>query len=130
MGSLGMEVRNETSDLPPDFKYKESKKFIEDLTENDKGQWTELSDDELKNQMSGLMGYMYDKEVDTADWVALDFKTYGFVSYKETFPGFDPSVYQILEDSTKDENKVINTRPPPLIITHEESTLKFDYFCK
>ena len=39
----------ETSDLPPGFKYKESTNFIVDLTEDDKGQWIELSDDELKN---------------------------------------------------------------------------------
>ena len=35
MGTLGMDVKIETSDLPPDFKYKESTKFIEDLTEDD-----------------------------------------------------------------------------------------------
>ena len=38
--------------------------YIEDLTEDDKGQWIELSDDKLKNQMSGLMDYMYNKEID------------------------------------------------------------------
>ena len=72
-----MDVKIETSNLPPDFKYEESTKFIEDLTEDDKGQWVELSDDELKNQMSGLMDYMYDKEIENADWDSLNFKTYG-----------------------------------------------------
>ena len=38
MGSLGMEVKIATSELPPDFKYKESTHFIDDLTEDDKGQ--------------------------------------------------------------------------------------------
>ena len=47
MGSLGMEVKIETSNLPPDFKCKESKKFIGDLIEDDKGKWIQLSDDEL-----------------------------------------------------------------------------------
>ena len=121
-----MDVKIETSDLPPDFKYKESTKFIEDLTEDDKGQWIELSDDELKNQMSGLMDYMYDKEIDNVDWDSLNFKTYGSDYYEQKFPGFDDDVYRILADSTKDENKVIDTRSPPLKISHEETTLKFD----
>ena len=64
-----MDVITEASDLKPHFKYKESKKFIEDLTEDDKGQWIELNDDELENRMSGLMDYTYDKENG-----ALDFK--------------------------------------------------------
>ena len=64
------------------------------------------------------------------DWGALNFKTYGANYYEEKFPRFDSSVYQILEKYTKDENKVIDTRPPPLKITHEESTLKFDLFRK
>ena len=67
--------------------------FIEDLTEDDKGQWIELSVDELKNLMSGLMGYMYDKEIDNADWDALNFKTYGAGCYEEKYPGFDEDFY-------------------------------------
>ena len=58
-----MDVKIETSDLPPDFKYKESTNFIEGLIEDDKGQWVELIDDELINQMPVLMGYMCDKEI-------------------------------------------------------------------
>ena len=126
MGSLGLEVKMETSDLPPGFKYKESTKFIDDLAEDDKGQWIELSDDELRNQMSGLMGYMYYKEIGNMDRGALKFRTYGADYHEEKFPGFDEDAYKILSGSTKDENKVIDTRPPPLKITHEESTLKFD----
>ena len=72
------------------------------------------------------MGYMYDKEIDDADWDALNFKTYGADYYEEKFPGFDEDAYKILSDFTKDENKAIDTRPPPLKITHKESTLKFD----
>ena len=121
-----MEVKIETSDLPPDFKYKESTRFIENLTEDYKGQWIVLSDDEFHNQMSGLMGYMYDKEIDNVDWDAPNFKTYASDYYEENFRGCGPSVYQILVESTKDESKVINTRPRPLKITHEDSTLKFD----
>ena len=44
---------------------------------------------------------------------------------KEKFPGFDKDVYKILAGSTKDEIKVIDTRPPPLKNSHEETTLKF-----
>ena len=72
--------KNETfiiDNLPPDFKYKESTQFIDDLTDDDEGQWIELSDDELKNQMSGLMDYMYDKEIDNVDWDSLNSNTYG-----------------------------------------------------
>ena len=68
-----MDLDIETSDLPPDFKYKGSIKFIEDLTEDDKGQLIELSDDGLKNLMSGLMDYMCDKEIDNANWDSLNF---------------------------------------------------------
>ena len=69
-----MEVEIETSDRPPDFKYKESTKSIENLTEDDKGRWIELSDDELKNQLSGLIDNMYDKEICNLDWDARNFK--------------------------------------------------------
>ena len=62
MGTLEMTVETETNELPPKFMYKESKKHIEDLTEDGKEQRVELSDGELKNQTSGLMGYMYGKK--------------------------------------------------------------------
>ena len=42
------------------------------------------------------------------------------------FPGFDEDIYKILSDITKDENKVIDTRPQLIKNTHEESTLMFD----
>ena len=57
---------------------------------------------------------------------SLNFKTFGSDYYEQKFPGFDEDVYRILADSTKDENKVIDTRSPPLKISHEETTLKFD----
>ena len=94
MGTLGMDVKIETSELPPNFKYEKSTKYIEDLTEDDKGQWVELSDGELKNQMSGLMDYMY-KEIDNVDWDAPKTKIFGADYYEETFPGFSPSTYLI-----------------------------------
>ena len=76
--------------------------------------------------MSGLMGYMYDKEIENLDWDDLNFKTYGADYYEEKIPGFDKFFLKILLDSTGDDKKVIDTRPAPLKITHEESTLKFD----
>ena len=121
-----MDVKIETSDLPPGFKYKESTKFIEDLTEDDKGQWVEMTDDELKNQMSGLMNYMCDKEIENVDWDSFNFKPYDSGYYEEKYPCFDENVYKILAGSTKDENKVVDTRSPPLKFSHEETTLKFD----
>ena len=80
-----MDVKTETSELPPNLGIKKVRK-IEDLKEDDKGQWVELTNDELKNQMSGLMGYMRDKEFDIVDWDALNFGNYGADYYKETFP--------------------------------------------
>ena len=50
--------------------------------------------------MSGLMDYMYDKEIDNVDWDALNFKTYGADYYEEKFPGFDEDAYKILSGST------------------------------
>ena len=73
------------------------------------------------------MDYMYDKEIGNVDWGALNFYTCRAYYYREKFPGFDEDVYKIWADSTEDENKVIDTRPPPLKITHEEPTLKFDW---
>ena len=67
----------------PPHEHKGSTKFIEDLTEDDKGQWIELNDGELKNQMSGLMDYMYDKEIDNVDWDSLNFITYGSDYYED-----------------------------------------------
>ena len=61
------------------------------------------------------------------DWDALNFKTYGPDYYGENFPGFDEGVYKILSDSTEDKNKVIDTRPPPLKFTHDESALNSDW---
>ena len=69
---------------------------------------------------------MCDKEIGNVDWDAQNLKTYGADYYEEGVPGFDGDVYKMLSDSTKDGNKVIDTCTPPLKITHEESTLKFD----
>ena len=51
------------------------------------------------------MGYMCDKEIGTVDWDALNFKKSGADYYKEKFPEFGLSVYQILRESTKDKKK-------------------------
>ena len=37
MGSLGMEVKIETSDLPPDFKYKESTELLKTVSKTTRG---------------------------------------------------------------------------------------------
>ena len=36
------------------------------------------------------------------------------------------SAYKSLGEPTKEEKKLINTRPPSLKITHEETNVKFD----
>ena len=69
---------------------------------------------------------MYDKEIGNADWDSLNFKIYGSDYYEEKFPGFDEDLYKTLANSTKDGNEVIDTRSPPLKLSHEDTTLKFD----
>ena len=69
---------------------------------------------------------MYDEEIDNLGCGALNSKIHGADYYEKNILGFDQSVYKNLGEFTKEENKAIGTRHPPLNITNEETALKFD----
>ena len=95
--------------------------------ETNKGEWIELTDEEFKNQLIGLLDYIYDEDIaDTIDWESLNFKVYDTDYYKDTFPGFPEEVYEILAESTLEDNKVVDNRKPPLTITHKHTTMSFN----
>ena len=73
------------------------------------------------------MDYIYDEDIaDTIDWESLNFKVYDVDYYRDTFPGFDEEVYEILANSTLEDNKVLDERQPPLRITHKEIKMSFN----
>ena len=92
--------------------------------EDQKGKWREMTIEELKNQMEGLLDYFEDSEYAKIDWNDFNFKVYDKDYYQEKYKGFDPKVYEILAESTKE--KVKDERLPPLEITHKEVIVKFD----
>ena len=100
--------------------------FIYGEEDEKKGAWREMTIEELKNQMEGLLDYFEDSEYANLDWNDFNFKVYDKDYYKEKFKGFDEKVYDILAESTKEENKVLDKRQPTLEIKQKEVTLKFD----
>ena len=96
------------------FKYGEEKvKHIEDMTDDDKGQWINMTAQELHEQFKSLMKYTEDGyEVDNVPWSSLNYETYGADYYAEKFEGFSPEIYEILAESSKAENVVIDNRIP------------------
>ena len=94
--------------------------------EENKGAWIELTDDEFRNQLGGLLDYIYDEEISNLDWESLNFKIYDVDYYRDTFPGFDEEVYEILANSTLEDNKVLDERQPPLRIIHKPTTISFN----
>ena len=124
---MNCEIETSFDPVPDDFfKYKDTIKTIDELDDDYKGKWIEMSNEELQNQMSGLMDFFDGTEYDNIDWSTLNFKIYDEEYYQEKYPGFDDKIYKILADSTKPENKVKDERTAPLQIKHEEVTLKFD----
>lgn len=94
--------------------------------ETNKGEWIELSDEEFRNQLTGLLDYIYDEDICDIDWNSLNFKVYDSDYYRDAFPGFDETVYEILANSTLEENKVLDERQPPLKITHKQTKMCFN----
>ena len=109
-----------------DLVEKKEELFIYGDEDERKGAWKEMTIEELKNQMEGLLDYFEDTEYSTIDWNDFNFKVYDKDYYEEKYKGFDPKVYEILAESTKEENKVLDKREPPLEIKHKDVTLKFD----
>ena len=99
------------------FNYgKEKVQFIDEISEESKGQWIQYTSEELHEQFKSLMRYTEDggEEINNVDWSKLNYETYGADYYSEKFEGFDPKIYQILADSSKSENAILDKRIPSL----------------
>ena len=124
MSDLYEKKKEDWKEAEEDLKKEEF--FIYGDDDEKKGKWREMTIEELKNQMEGLLDYFEDTEYANIDWNDFNFKVYDKDFYEEKYKGFDPKVYEILAESTKEENKVLDKRDPPLEIKHKEVTLKFD----
>jgi len=99
---------------------------IEELNDNNKGQWVDHDESNFTKMFEGLLDYCADEEsYDNLDWNTVNYQVYGADYYEEKFPGFAPEVYDILAKSTEEENKVIDKRIPALKIEQKEVTLSF-----
>jgi len=100
---------------------------MDELNDENKGTWVEHEDEHFNKLFNGLLDYCADEECyDNLDWDSVNYDVYGADYYQENFPGFPDEVYEILAKSTKEENKVIDNRIPPLKITEGEFIVKFD----
>lgn len=105
------------------FNYgKEKVKYINEITDEDKGNWVEMTADELHEQFKSLLQFTEDgvSEIDNVDWDALNYKIYDEDYYRMTTPGLPDEMYKILAESSKHENAVLDERIPPLKITQGE----------
>ena len=99
---------------------------INELTENNMGKWIEHDLTNFNKMFDGLLDYCNDEEeYDNLDWNTVNYEVYGADYYSERFPGFSDDVYEILAKSTKEENKIVDNRIPPLKITEGEVTVSF-----
>jgi len=84
-------------------------------------EFKEIDDEQLKQMFAGLFEYNKDAELDNLDWSKVNFNVFDENYYREKFgESFPDYVYKILADSTKEENKVLDFRQPPLIIEHND----------
>lgn len=99
---------------------------IEQLDDTNKGVWVDHDDDKFTDIFNGLLDYCKDNdEFDTLDWNTVNYEIYDAQYYSEKFPGFDEKIYDILADSTKEENKCLDERVSPLSVKHGEVTIQF-----
>ena len=101
---------------------------LEQLDDNNKGNWVEHDESQFAKIFDGLLDYTYDEELemDNLDWNSVNYEVYGADYYEEKFPGFAPEIYDLLAESTKEENKLMDNRIPPLKITEGEFVVNFD----
>lgn len=98
---------------------------VEELSDGNKGRWIDHGDDFTK-AFDGLLDFCADEgELDNLDWNTVNYQAYGADYYEQRFPGFDERVYDILAQSTIEENRLIDETIPPLKISHEGVTLSF-----
>ena len=109
-------IRRDTNNIPD----------VDSLTDNNKGAWVEHDNDNFAKMFEGLLDYCADEEeFDNLDWNTVNYEAYGPDYYSEKFPGFSDDVYEILAKSTKEENKIVDNRIPPLKITQGDVTVSF-----
>ena len=109
-------IRKDTNNIPD----------VDSLTDNNKGEWVEHDKDNFAKMFEGLLDYCADEEeFDNLNWDTVNYEAYGADYYSEKFPGFSDEVYDILAKSTKEENKIVDNRIPPLKITEGEVTVSF-----
>jgi hypothetical protein len=89
--------------------------LINELTEEDKGEFVEMSNDDLQKIISGLK---VNEEQELGNYFDFN-KVYDAEYYSSKFPGFDDEVYNILEKETMELNREI---PTPLIKSNDEIT--------
>jgi len=98
----------------------------DDQNENNKGEWIEHDESNFNKMFDGLLDYCADEECyDNLDWNSVNYEVYGPDYYQENFPGFSDEVYEILAKSTKEENKFVDNRIPPLKIENKETIISF-----
>ena len=76
-------------------------KLLSELTEEDKGEFVEMSEKEVDDIVKGLQ---VDENIELGPEFNFD-KTYDAQYYSEKFPGFDDFVYEILENETIELNR-------------------------
>ena len=111
-------IKKDTNNIPT----------LEQLTDDNKGEFVEYEDTDFAKMFNGLLDYTYDEELemDNLDWNSVNYEIYGADYYEEKFPGFAPEIYELLAESTKEENKLIDNRIPPLKIPEGEFVVNFD----
>ena len=101
--------------------------LMEELDNDNKGQWVEHGEGNFYKMFEGLLDYCADEEeYDNLDWNTVNFKVYDEDYYRENFDGFPEEVYQILAKSTEHDNKFLDETTPHLKIEHKETILTFD----
>ena len=76
-------------------------KLLTELTEEDKGEFMEMTDDELGDIVKGLQ---INEDIQLGSEFNFD-KVYDAEYYADKFPGFEDFVYDILEQETIELNK-------------------------
>lgn len=102
--------------------------LADQLDDNNKGQWVEHDLENFKEVFDGLLDYCNNEnEFDdgSLDWNSVNFVPFNSQYYAEKFPGFPDEVYQILEESTDPQSRIVDERVPPFKYDAKETTISF-----
>lgn len=99
---------------------------LKDINDVDKGEWIEHDEDNFKDIFNGLVSYCKDteEEFDNLDWNSVNFEIMGPDWYEQKYPGFDPKVYEILAQSTKE--KIVDETKVDFKIEKTDKIINFD----